>query len=401
MLGHKSQYLRVSVIMSICLIGLVAYNLYSREKIPELIQGAEYTILASNESGMHCIQSDYSAFMILPPGNTVRIQIFQKGTKKAKLITKGIIVEYSVNDNTTSADKNNFWQYAKDYGYDLKPGEGITGNTLSGVCSLSKDKHYFIADMIPVTPYKDNETTMNPYQTLTVTVKNAKSGDILAKEDAVVVPVSDEMLCSNCHGLTDTNKNILLTHDSLEGTNLYVDLQNGKRYKCSACHEDNSVSYVMHSTHAQLMSLSDLAIKCYNCHPGPVTQCNRGVMAAAGLECSNTKCHGNMENVAQSQKMGRVPWLEEPDCSNCHGELYASNEGKLYSQSFLMNGPDDMNGFITCITCHNSPHAEWPSLNPIDNILPIKVTHEVGFIKKCGACHEPLGNKIHGFEEGE
>lgn len=399
MFKHKFKYLDVGLIAGICLIGLIVFSLYSKEIIPVLAEGTEYTILAANESGMHCIQKDYSAFMILPPGNTVRIQVFQKGIQKAKLINKGITVEYAVNDNTTSADKNNFWQYAKDYGYDLKPGVGLTGNTLSGKCVLSKDQNYFVAEMIPITPYKDNDQTRNPYQTLTVIVKNAKTHEILAKEDAVVVPVSDEMLCSNCHGLSVTDTNILKAHDANEGTQLYLDLQNDKRYKCNDCHADDSVSYEIHSSHADRMTLSDLEIKCYNCHPGPVTQCNRGVMAAAGLKCSNPKCHGDMAEVAQSQKEGRKPWQDEPDCANCHGDLYASNKGKLYSQSYLMNGPEEMNGFITCIACHNSPHAEWPSQLVLDNLIPLKVIGKASFIEKCEACHEPSGKKIHGFEE--
>lgn len=91
MLRYKFKYLKVIIITGICLIGLGIFSLYSKEKMPILAEGAEYTILASNESGMHCIQSDYSAYMILPPGNTVRIQVFQKGTEKAIYVKKFLI----------------------------------------------------------------------------------------------------------------------------------------------------------------------------------------------------------------------------------------------------------------------------------------------------------------------
>ncbi len=38
-----------------------------------------YVILAANDLGMHCIQSDYSKFMILPPGNNPNVGISAAG----------------------------------------------------------------------------------------------------------------------------------------------------------------------------------------------------------------------------------------------------------------------------------------------------------------------------------
>lgn len=370
----------------------------------------QYVIFAYNTLGMHCMQPDYSSFMILPPGNTIRVQVFEKGGTIAKLVNNGIIVEYKVNGNTTSTDKTNFWKYAKSYGYDLKLNEGITGNYLSGTCKLSNDKKYYEAENIPVTPYNDGSKTENPYQTVTITVKNAITKKVMAEEDSVVAPVSDEMLCSNCHGKTNTGANILKAHDKNQGTNLYGDSINGNLHKCNECHKDNalnatgkegveSLSQAIHGFHASKMSMSSLENPCYNCHPGLETKCNRGVMAAKGYTCSSSKCHGNMDNVATSIKHGRQAWFNEPDCSNCHGKDYASNPNKLYRESYLQNGPDGMNGFITCETCHNGPHAEWPSTLELDNKIPMKLIGVPDFINKCSACHEPKGNqKIHDYK---
>lgn len=53
---------------------------------------------------------------------------------------------------------------------------------------------------------------------------------------------------------------------------------------------------------------------CYQCHPGEETSCLRGVMAEAGMWC--TDCHGSMQDVASPD---RTPWVDEPQCGVCHG----------------------------------------------------------------------------------
>jgi hypothetical protein len=406
----------ITVIFCMTLLWITTHYIKSSSTLAE-VQNQKYIILADNDLGMHCIQKDYSGFLILPPGNNLKVQVFKTGSKKAELITKDVIVEYEVNGNTTSANKLNFWKYAKDYGYDISEDVGITGNKLKGVCVLSGDKKYFEATAIPITPYNDNDTKENPYQTAKITVKDATSGKVLAVQDKVVLPVSDEMNCSNCHGTSETNKNILSSHDRKEGTNLYSDLLKNKRHDCSECHKDNalkapgkpgvaSLSYSVHGFHAAKVSSSSLSNTCFNCHPGPVTQCSRGVMAANGLTCASKGCHGNMEEVAQSQKNGREAWVNEPDCGTCHGNEYGSNIAKdsgarlLYRNSYLMNGPKAMNGIIQCASCHNSPHSEWPSTVDVDNSIPIKILGKRDFIRDCNACHQGSG-KLHGKTGGD
>lgn len=55
-----------------------------------------------------------------------------------------------------------------------------------------------------------------------------------------------------------------------------------------------------------------------------------------------------------------------------------------------------MNGKIMCETCHNSPHAEWPSMRKVDNLLPIAVQNMPTYIKRCVACHQTESGGIHG-----
>lgn len=364
-----------------------------------LTENPDYIILSSAKTGMACYQENFSSFLILPPGNTLRVQVFRRSDEGIKLVTAGITVYYSIIDNTTSADKINFWDYAAYYGYNLAPNIGITGNGLSGRMQLSADRKYFEASAIPVTPFNDGSKTLNPYQFASITVTSTQTGEILRKINDVVIPVSNELDCSICHGDVNTDANILRSHDRLSGTNLTGDLAKGVRYKCADCHKDNALgttgltglpalSQAIHGYHADKMSVSTIEPKCYSCHPGPVSKCYRGAMYVAGIGCINSQCHGDMQNIADSQKLGREAWIDEPDCSECHGALYATNDGALYSSSFLVNSADSrMNNIILCTSCHNSPHAEWVSSNRKDNLLPIRILGHPDFIRPCTVCH--------------
>jgi hypothetical protein len=363
----------------------------------------QYSILAVNDLGMHCIQPDYSAMLILPPANFLHVQVFRKGGEGAQLVTNGITVEYAVSNMGDPSTHSNFWQYAKDYGFDVQPGKGITGNGLTGTCTLSKDGKYWEATAIPVVPY-DAQGQFDAYPTCTVTVKDG-AGNLLAVQPTVVLPVSDEMHCDNCHAKTNTFASILGTHDTLSGTTLAVDLSQGKLHACNECHADpalnaagqpgvKSLSEAMHGFHAPKMAtMNTMQVSCYNCHPGQKTQCLRGAMAAAGLTCDNAKCHGTIDNVASTLASGRQPWLNEPDCGSCHKN--ASNPSTLYRYSYLANGPEDMNGSILCESCHNGTHSEWKSMLDLDNSTPVYLQGKAAPIGTCTVCHSGSG-QIHG-----
>jgi hypothetical protein len=382
----------------------------ARGAVPVSQSSAKYAVFAANDLGMHCFQKSYAGFMILPPANNMKVQVYRRGSEGAGLVTSGIRVEYAVNGNTYSAGKTDFWTYAASYGFPgLKPNVGITGNKLRGTMKYSAADKWWIATAIPVTPYSDRHV-FNPLQTVKITVRSTGTGEVLATQPKVVIPVSDEMRCDYCHGPVNTAQNILQAHDTRSGTHLYADLLTGSRHACNECHKDNALgapgvagvpplSQAIHGFHVDRMTMTSVSPSCYVCHPGAQTKCLRGGMAAAGFTCTDAKCHGGMARVADSQgpPSNREAWLQEPTCGGCHGATYAENQGQLYRNSYLANGPEGMNGRkIMCESCHNSPHAEWASTMAVDNAVPLNLQGLATFIKTCKVCHGGERGKIHG-----
>jgi hypothetical protein len=77
-----------------------------------------WTLIGWNNLGMHCMDSDYSVFSILPPYNTVNACLIDStGHFVADPGSLGITVSYeavadpSGSINTTSIGKTNFWTY--------------------------------------------------------------------------------------------------------------------------------------------------------------------------------------------------------------------------------------------------------------------------------------------------
>jgi hypothetical protein len=189
-----------------------------------------------------------------------------------------------------------------------------------------------------------------------------------------------------------------------------------------------------------------LARTCYQCHPGQVTKCFRGVMFGAGAACQD--CHGNLAQVGNdfsknvsSTSPGafvlaadyytnpatpRVPWANEPACQSCHtgdvnsnlansaGVLKASDGIRLLqayrttdpnakpiiatNRRFaenVINGKQVLyrlskgHGGVFCEACHGSTHAEWPNPVPAanDNVTPTQLQGFAGKLIDCTVCH--------------
>ncbi|MFN8472722.1 MAG: hypothetical protein U0822_11070 [Anaerolineae bacterium] len=385
-------------------VGVLVFDAVGRGRTNAAPVGApsaagQYIILGWNDLGMHCYNQDFQDLAVLPPFNTLWAQVVRVGDPP-QIVTTGITVSYSFPDNTDSVSKSNFWTYAPAlFGTTLPPNIGLTGRGLAGTMDLRGD--HFVADGIPLTEFSDSAPTApDPYQLATIIVRDAASGQELARQ-TVVAPVSTEMHCDTCHhddgvegirtGKVETN--ILTLHDREERTTL----MSSRPVLCAKCHASNalgapgvadvpSLSRAMHEQHAEVVP-STLA-GCYNCHPGPQTQCLRDVMSSQhGITCIN--CHGTLAHVASNP----TPWLNEPRCDNgqCHGTAYTQNAA-LYRQS-------SGHGGVYCEGCHDSTHAIAPSTQPKDGIKFINLQGHGGPIDMCAVCHAtaPTGAGPHGL----
>ncbi|MDZ4755790.1 MAG: hypothetical protein SGJ11_15000 [Phycisphaerae bacterium] len=350
-----------------------------------------YTVVGFNDLGMHCMQEDFSEICILPPYNTLRAQVIERG-EEPEILTSDVSVIYSVPNHMRASDKTNFWTFAPQlFGVQLAPDVGLTGNRLSGTMAPRKEEGIWEVTGIPLVPV-DDAGRLDPYPLGLITVTGSQG----TATTRAVLPVSSEMSCSLCHNTPGISvaQDILLKHDSLHGTHL-VDQ---KPVLCASCHADpalgapgqpgvSMLSHAMHGSHAPHAASSGLDNDCYACHPGVRTQCQRDVHHGLGIQC--TDCHGGMSAVGNP---ARIPWTDQPRCSDCHNKPGSDYEqpGKLFKDSIGHGG-------IYCVTCHGAPHAIGPATTPVDNLQAITLQGHAGPINTCIVCHtsQPKDSFFH------
>lgn len=324
-----------------------------------------WKLVAWNDLGMHCLDSDYSVFSILPPFNNVHAQLIDPSgdlveTAAGFTVTYEAVADPTGSINTSSAGKTNYWTYAGVlYGASSVPNTGLAGNDMPGPgnppqpMSFDAAAKAWVAAGIPIVP-RDDDQHGRPYPLLKIVARDA-SGALLASTTPVV-PVSSEMDCRACHasGSGDDAKpaagwvyaskserdyrlNILRLHDeqhlgtpeydaalAAKGFNpagLFANVQvDGQPILCAACHASNALpgtglpgvsalTSAVHALHGGVVDptngllLDDIDNRsgCYRCHPGSETRCLRGAMGAA---------------VAADGEL-------EMQCQNCHGNLSA------------------------------------------------------------------------------
>lgn len=344
-------------------------------------------VLSNNDSGMHCLDSDYSIYQILPPGNRQRAQVVGKATTagttpRILTNTEASVFYRAVADpngsiNTTSVGKTNFWSFVTAlFGIALPPNTGFQGQRMPGLANnpqlfsaYDAASKRFGAPGIPITPYND-AGQLRPYPLLQIQARDP--GGALLGELSSVTPVSNETHCRACHATgrvaakpgfrgvrnystaadidRQTRINVLLLHDAVFGTNLNA----SRPVNCSQCHYSaandvlvngqvtttnlnppDSLSAVMHTRHGRAINgkvpIPDVGIAtCYRCHPGQTTKCYRGAMFEAGLVCQN--CHGNLLSVGgrfplKTTGVRRRPWIDLPTCASCHTGDVLSHKG--------------------------------------------------------------------------
>jgi hypothetical protein len=341
-------------------------------------------VFSFNNLGMHCYDSDFSVFSILPPFNTVNAQVVRRGASATNpvildnaqaTVSFRAVVDASGSINTTSANKTNFWDNVLAlFGVSLPVDVGLAGVKMPGTGNTPQPfttyytpaMKWFTAEGIPIT-ILDDSNNRNPYPLMAIVALDVLTSN-LPSATSTVLPVSDEMYCSNCHSTGGVaanttaqtkygiaawstsvvtqiqyRENILILHDAKHATGMMA----VKPVLCASCHyspaldlagtgpSGNQVgkpmfSFAVHGRHGKdinggIPSATSPAIipgvdvaACYNCHPGTVTKCLRGAMGAAGITCND--CHGGLLAVGgvYPTTPARTPWVNEPRCESCH-----------------------------------------------------------------------------------
>jgi hypothetical protein len=370
---------------------------------PGAILSAKYTVFAWNDLGMHCLNPTYDKAVILPPYNTVWVQIVERGMPP-KIVTADLVVEYRIVDNTSSSDKRSYGQFwdnaeplfgakglVKDTGLNLV--DPAIHNGLTGTM-VAKGNH-FQADGIPLVPVDDSDV-WNPYQQIEITVKDSGPGGKVLATTRAMVPTSDEINCAKCHGTGGVDyvdsafTDILVDHDAAEGTTLSADIP----VLCASCHGSpalgtsgpgSSTLYLSKAIHG---FHSSKGATCYDCHPGSISKCSRS-LAHTDTDGNCTSCHGNLSEVAASivgttNPGGRVPWAEEPTCGSCHEA--SSKIPEVDTGSVLYRNASGHGG-VSCAACHGSPHAMVPSSESNDNYQARQYQGKALSIGSCAVCH--------------
>lgn len=350
--------------------------------------GGQWTVVAWNNLGMHCMDDDYSVFSILPPFNTINAQVMDAA---GHLITDpaaaGISVTYEAaanpdgSINTTSFGKTNFYDYAAVlFGANLNVDQGLAGKSMPGTANAPQamtwdaGMNWFEAAGIPITP-TDDGGQRNPYPLLRVVVKSS-GGSVLASTD-IVAPVSDEMDCRACHKsgtipaampaagwVNDANDkrdfrlNILRLHDEKNAGNalyapalaaagfapegLYHSVVNGnKQVLCAACHASEALgtggaagvmplTAAMHSRHATVINPTN-GLQLDN-----VASRNSCYLCHPGSE---TRCLRGAMGSAVNAADGSLVM----QCQSCHGNMAAVGAS---TRTGWLNEPN-------CQACHS------------------------------------------------
>jgi hypothetical protein len=418
-------------------------------------------VFSFNNLGMHCYDSDFSVFSILPPFNTVNAQVVRRGSSATNpvildnaqaTVSFQAAVDASGSINTTSANKTNFWDHVQAlFGVSLPVDVGLAGVKMPGTSNTPQTittyftpaMKWFTAEGVPITVL-DDSNNRNPYPLMSFQALDALTSTV-PSATYTVLPVSDEMYCSNCHSTggmaantsTQTKynipawstsvvipiqyrENILILHDAKHTTGMMA----VKPVLCASCHYSPALDLkgtghgkdingnIPSATSPAIIPGADVAA-CYNCHPGTVTKCLRGSMGAAGITC--TDCHGGLLAVGGVYPTvpARTPWVNEPKCQSCHtgdalvqmgnqirlrvaydpadpsatprvatNKRFAEEDNTLYRNSRGHGG-------MACQACHGSTHAEWPIADQKanDNVAAIQLQGYPGPIIECSVCH--------------
>jgi hypothetical protein len=151
-------------------------------------------------------------------------------------------------------------------------------------------------------------------------------------------------------------------------------------------------------------------VGCPDCH-GDLVEHAAALLLAERDKPSAEALLANLEptRVAKLEDIEpRSPWVQQPDCLNCHVDFEKPEDGSTGFNRWTENAQGlfrmrkDEAG-LRCAACHGSPHALYPTVNPYeahrDNYQPLAYTglpYPLGTNGTCAVCHgEEMEDPIH------
>ncbi len=336
---------------------------------------ATSTILGWNNLGMHCMDSDYSVFSILPPYNTLEAQLIVGG----QLVTDGAgysvtyqaVADPSGSINTTAIGKGNFYDYTLDLYGPLAPDMGLKGRGMPGPANTPQNSifesldqpaegvftpvNWWHAEGIPLSPF-DDALHKNSYPLMRMIAWNSANQPIATND--VVLPVSDEMDCRTCHASgtqaaaqptagwvwdalpeRDYRLNILRLHDERQfalyptlyaaalATNHYNPAglyrrvtADGKPVLCALCHSSEALQT------KSFPGVLSLTAAIHSRHAGVLDPDLNITLNDSANRAACYRCHPGSTTRCLRGAMGSAIAADgsmEMQCQSCHGNMVA------------------------------------------------------------------------------
>ena len=354
-------------------------------------------LFAWNDLGMHCADSDFSIFTLLPPFNDLNAQLVVGGKLVNIQNNSNYVLTYEATPdpagsvNTSSQDKTNFWAYDLPlFGADLTPDVGLTGNPTPSYnpapLAWSNDYNWFEASGIPITPI-DDTLNANYFPMVRVTARDS-SGKAIASSKAVL-PVSSEINCDTCHAsftgsgaaqpstgwvnrAFDPEKewrlNILRLHDEKNaGDSIYSSLltqkgygigletsaNTGKPVLCDTCHNSNALAVWGIDGET---GVSNMTAAIHKRHANVSLPGSGQTLDSIGTRESCYNCHPGQKTQCLRGAMGNAVDSTDQhimECQSCHGSM--ETVGNLAREGWF--------AMPTCQSCHHDGTRETVAIN--------------------------------------
>lgn len=390
---------------------------------------------------MHCECPGYSTFMILPPYNTIRAQVFKTASDHPQMVTSGITISYAFTTpnetdnyliNTDPYFNNSGFGWIK-YSPKLFPGfqpvvngkvMSIAGTPLEGNMTFDSASQAWIAKGVPafaVTTGTADDVMLDPfggpnrdpYLTLQVTAKDSHGTTLASTQTVVPVAFGG---CCGCHlplaaanGYPQTPQGsfqYMGKMHSQNGSNIDFSMIDpdgdgqGGPIRCSWCHWDPAMGesaapglanvwpnyqilpgagFTKSQVRTSKYSFSYVLHAFHAQDTVVLTQYDPNI----AKDCYN--CHpGNGVNCYRDVHVNQQIW-----CTDCHGDLnqrLSTNQyAQPWQQSTLPTCQGSSPGINSIFTCHTNVSTQGGQINGVFGAFINGWGHEGQVL--CSTCH--------------